>query len=290
MGENLGKLTTMLEELRSSIVRMFLKRLELADDAMAEELAVKPLTCQTCGKQFRSLKGYNNHIRRHIGREEDSANYCTECRRAFNTQRQLARHQLTVHRILVPTSCVICNQHFDSENSLAKHNAEVHSKKAGCRICDKQFFSQGKLAVHMKNVHDEGLPEQNFICEFCPRIFKSKEQLRQHQKSHEGMIHSCKLCDKSFRWDSSLNSHIQAAHSHTLPTFNCPECKKSFRDKNNYKKHLFTHTEVKPYYCSICNKGYIRRDLLRKHEASCSPSFEEREENVELKTYSKPKV
>ena len=272
LNDQLVDLSLQLKQIRRKVIIIFLRKEEpkVGVDGEDQTSNEKPLNCVICGKQFRSLKGYNNHMKNHEIKDENRETFCHKCKRLFNTKRQYARHQYTVHSVLVPTFCEVCNIKFEFEKSLAKHNQKVHSHKVVCKLCDKEFFTSANLAVHLRNIHPDSLHNSTFICEFCPRLFKSTEKLKQHQKGHEGLNYSCNICKKCFKWDSSLNSHMQAAHDKSGPSFKCPECGKSLKDKNNYKKHLFTHTDAKPYYCNICGKGFIRKDLLKKHNIKCS--------------------
>jgi KRAB domain-containing zinc finger protein len=101
----------------------------------------------------------------------------------------------------------------------------------------------------------------------CSSTYRNKGNLKIHMRRHETKnMFQCQFCDKSFKWDSSLNSHIQAAHNPTGPVFPCDLCDRVFKDKNNQKKHRFTHSNVKPFECKECGKGFIRRDLCAKHK------------------------
>ena len=174
---------------------------------------------------------------------------------------------------------------------LARHNMEVHSRNAPCNICDKVFFTAANLAVHKKSIHSQTNNMKELFCKFCPGSFRNNEQLKQHQKRHFGSQYQCNLCNKTFRWDSSLNSHMQAAHNDSPPAFQCSDCGRSFKDKNNYKKHVFTYSKIRPYACTMCRKGFIRKDLLKKHEVSCTLLLTENPtEEPRIRTYAKPKV
>merc|ERR1712130_25802 len=293
----LVRLTAQLAELRRTIVENFLKKSteEIREEsettsADGEALLSKLLDCKKCDKKFRSLKGYNKHMKRHLENTKESS--CIECRREFSTPRQYARHQFSVHHVLTQIACATCNRNFQSEKSLAKHNMEVHSQNAPCDICDKVFFTAANLVMHKKSVHSHNTDKKVLFCEFCPGSFSNGDQLKQHQKRHFGSQYQCNLCSKTFRWDSSLNSHMQAAHNNSSPGFQCNDCGRSFKDKNNYKKHTFTHSTSKPYACTMCRKGFIRKDLLKKHEISCAILMTEQNPpgKPQIRTYVNSKV
>ena len=298
----LVRLSSQLSELKRTIVENFLmksaeayRKASLksseATSTTGDGLLSKLLHCKECDKKFRSLKGYNNHMKRHQKSTDSKGTYCMECKSVFSTPRQYARHQFSVHHVLTQMACASCNRSFHSEKSLARHNMEVHSQNALCNICDKVFFTAANLAVHKKSIHSQTNNMKELFCEFCPGSFSNNEQLKQHQKRHFGSQYQCNLCNKTFRWDSSLNSHMQAAHNDSSPAFQCSDCGRSFKDKNNDKKHVFTYSKIRPYACTMCRKGFIRKDLLKKHKASCTPLWTENPiEKPCITTYVKPKV
>jgi hypothetical protein len=55
----------------------------------------------------------------------------------------------------------------------------------------------------------------------------------------------------------------------------CHKCQKSFSSRQALEAHLLTHTENKSFECPECKKGFIRLDLLRRHqrvEGLCKPA------------------
>ncbi|XP_042883868.1 testis-specific zinc finger protein topi-like [Penaeus japonicus] len=55
--------------------------------------------------------------------------------------------------------------------------------------------------------------------------------------------------------------------------FTCNFCHKNFNHKNNFRKHLRTHTGEKPYMCPQCSYCSARSDLLRAHLHKKHPYF-----------------
>ena len=56
--------------------------------------------------------------------------------------------------------------------------------------------------------------EERKICEVCSKVCLTIGNLNVHMRTHcLDKPYSCKLCDKTFKWNSSLNTHIQSAHS-----------------------------------------------------------------------------
>ncbi|XP_060094663.1 uncharacterized protein LOC132571888 [Heteronotia binoei] len=77
-------------------------------------------------------------------------------------------------------------------------------------------------------------------------------------------ISQCPVCQKIFRWKSSLYAHWRI-HKEEKP-FQCSECGKSFCQKANLIRHLGVHTGEKPFQCSECSKRFGQRDKLLRHQ------------------------
>ncbi len=67
------------------------------------------------------------------------------------------------------------------------------------------------------------------MCEICSLTFTTKVLLSSHSAVHsEERSHPCTRCGRAFRWESSLVSHVRAAHG-TGQTFTCEVCGKVFK-------------------------------------------------------------
>jgi uncharacterized Zn-finger protein len=48
----------------------------------------------------------------------------------------------------------------------------------------------------------------------------------------------------------------------------CEYCLKTFNTKASLKRHLKTHSKIRPYSCKACNKSFSRNDILSRHKES----------------------
>lgn len=76
------------------------------------------------------------------------------------------------------------------------------------------------------------------VCDVCKKVFKRKEFLMQHLKSHIGL--------RPFKCDE-------------------PTCNKSFSRKEHLLRHVVSHTGKKMFSCDVCKKLFSRKDNLNKH-------------------------
>ncbi|KAF2755975.1 STE-domain-containing protein [Pseudovirgaria hyperparasitica] len=66
-----------------------------------------------------------------------------------------------------------------------------------------------------------------------------------------------------------LGPYPQKSHSCPIPT-----CGRLFRRLEHLKRHVRTHTQERPYVCSLCNKAFSRSDNLAQHRRTHEPRQE----------------
>ena len=83
---------------------------------------------------------------------------------------------------------------------------------------------------------------EKYNCKVCLIEFSSLHYLYKHKKTVHQKV-PCTECGKSFRSGSSMNNHIQAAHTpDNQNNFRCDTCGKSFTDNQLLSEHKNIHT------------------------------------------------
>jgi len=198
--------------------------------------------------------------------------------------------------------CKICNEMYFSEEALKSHTKTTHMKNIKCDFpgCEMSYSSAAKLRVHQQAHGQEAGKTRDFVCNQCGQAFFKSTLLKSHIRYvHEGYrslaeksdkIITCEKCGESLR-ECRYRYHKKRCHS--AEKHDCPECNKSFnhRDflvthmtqshimqtcdqcgeqvsKRSIKDHILrNHTaeSKKPYHCSVCNKGFIKKHVLEEH-------------------------
>lgn len=81
--------------------------------------------------------------------------------------------------------------------------------------------------------------------------------------NHKKLRHVCNYCQKIFKSNGKLNSHVYS-HTGERP-FNCNNCGKAFSSKFKLVRHLLIHSEVRKFVCQICDRTFLRNDHLKNH-------------------------
>ena len=102
--------------------------------------------------------------------------HCGKCGKSFTENKRRNQHEKDCGGV----DCTICSKHFTTRRALKEHTNAAHSMNFRCVICRKCFGGVSKLNRHMPS-HDE---EKRVECEECGQIFKRKDNLTRHMKTH----------------------------------------------------------------------------------------------------------
>ena len=130
-----------------------------------------------------------------------------------------------------------------------------------CRLCGEERrekqSSLVKLLKHLKESHGKA----SYMCEICSKSFTSSRSLKRHKEETHWKVKTktCPVCGKVV---SDLTKHMRI---HQAPSIPCPQCPKMFRHAGNLTVHLQYHLAVKPFHCSLCDKGFSRKQNYERH-------------------------
>ena len=258
----------------------------------------KECSCPECGKKFRHKYTIRVHMRTHTGerpyacktegcpvrcatqsavsahaRNKHSDEIverlftCPDCSLALKTKTALEQHKKRVHdpNRVQNFECTECHKRFFTEWDMKGHTrTHTGEKLFPCGHCEKRYGSSQALQYHINSTHN--LTERKHPCEKCTRTFRHFRNLRTHMKSHlrddSQRVHKCDLCDNSFFTPNTLEYHKQT-HSDIRP-YPCTFCSRGFKTKTQLTNHMPLH-EGKQYACEFCVRKYSKSQDLLAH-------------------------
>lgn len=140
-----------------------------------------------------------------------------------------------------------------------------------CDLCAKRFKYKSHLKRHILQVHSSSC---FFECYFqgCSKSFKTRDSLRNYNKTHYYELHKCLKCCKLYTGERNLELHIKRIHpSSSRPiikerSFKCSICHKAYIHEKHLKLHSKVHhKKTCSYVCDLCQKKFKVKDKLNRH-------------------------
>ena len=146
--------------------------------------------------------------------------------------------------------------------------------------CGQRFKLEKKLKYHLWSHQKSGHRETDdlFRCPYPGCSFSSKivYYVERHQFKHTNQRpYQCSQCDKSFKQESVLTSHVQRRHQLSEEPLICniDNCQKQFQSEHSLKAHQnFYHTKEQKYVCDYpeCQFKTPYEPLLAVHRVKHS--------------------
>lgn len=208
-----------------------------------------PRRCEECGNIYKNLKALHTHRRMmHIDRDYSQCPHC-ECKykRAYDLKLHIKAKHLA--------------KNLKPKNRLRN---VVQDKRYMCTECSYVCSTLTCLTIHTHRHHTGEKPHQ---CEFCPKAFVVKADLKTHRYLHTGeRPYKCPICAKGFRDRNHMERH-RRIHLDVKP-YSCTECGKGFTKTYNLKVHQRTHTKEQRPRCQVCSKYFKDQAQLNVHQIS----------------------
>ena len=136
-----------------------------------------------------------------------------------------------------------------------------------CQHCEYRSGSKYKLKIHMLR-HAESAPEYHCSIDGCQYTTLVKYYLQTHERRHNLVNLFCTFedCKYKTKYTYKLRKHVGTHHSGKRErNIQCPICPKAFYNVKIMKYHLRTHTNERPWRCSLCIYESKRLNSLRHH-------------------------
>ncbi|GMR37900.1 hypothetical protein PMAYCL1PPCAC_08095, partial [Pristionchus mayeri] len=148
--------------------------------------------------------------------------------------------------------CLLNHRVFPSplySNILQPHIDDPRLEKFHCELCSKIFRSKQALQRHSKSHLEQAKIKRPFKCEQCGKSFMIAQTLKAHLTTHiddeeARLPHQCEECGKRFNSSGNLSTHKISIHLRIIERshpFQCNECGKRFYSSTNLKVHMNLH-------------------------------------------------
>ena len=301
----------------------------------AVQTDAKSVKCQECGKTFSQRSALWLHGR--CVHQNLRPFKCSLCGNSFNRKHQLQRHQSAVHALSDAkrnSDCLSkedmpdvelpavphCGRVFPDTSSLQKQTHGRRQLKT-CTVCGGGFRNLGKHMTKHKRENSRSISSQPpssdsndvdpqrkdwavkvassnaNVCQFCGKMFKSLQSLKNHEKKHFASAEKldCDSCGLCFKYPGALRRHKSKHHQGQLlgqmcdicggvyqhvnehrkihdenreRKYQCSYCDQKLTSKANLTIHERYHTGEKPYKCRYCEKAYYISAHRHRHELS----------------------
>eukprot|EP00090_Calanus_glacialis_P032391 TRINITY_DN53665_c0_g1_i1.p1 TRINITY_DN53665_c0_g1~~TRINITY_DN53665_c0_g1_i1.p1 ORF type:complete len:381 (+),score=66.96 TRINITY_DN53665_c0_g1_i1:40-1182(+) len=105
-----------------------------------------------------------------------------------------------------------------------------------------------------------------YRCSYCDKTFRFQSILNKHLEYHKNKLgNECHTCGKLFKTKETLKAHTLRVHVRELK-YECEICSTKFFGKAELESHYRVHSDERLFPCSICSKSFKSRNDATKHE------------------------
>ncbi|XP_059612600.1 transcription factor grauzone-like [Phlebotomus argentipes] len=232
----------------------------------------KSFECQVCGKGFKFRNHLQEHLNIHIPPEQREFK-CDQCPKSYTKLCRLTAHQ----KVHVPHEerehvCPQCGKAFSTGSVMRSHIRIVHERcqTKVCEFCARIFKTKEAFVAHQINHMTEKPPKVQ--CEYCGKKFKQRPGLLRHMLRHKNpnQAFQCDLCSRTTATKRALYMHKK--YVHTTQPLKCNLCDREFKRPINLKEHMASHTgQQQLYSCNFCDKMFNSNANRYSHQKRKHP-------------------
>ncbi|XP_041972868.1 gastrula zinc finger protein XlCGF8.2DB-like isoform X2 [Aricia agestis] len=108
-------------------------------------------------------------------------------------------------------------------------------------------------------------PEENCTKEYTNKSHLDRHINSVHKKTELNILFCCPYCMKKYSNRQNLKRHIEKSHKDDRKSYQCDYCSKLFRNKTDISIHMYKHTGVKAFRCTVCHKEFIKNSHKNQH-------------------------
>ncbi|CAG9803208.1 unnamed protein product [Chironomus riparius] len=251
-----------LEHVDDEQILFAIKEDDLSDNCIIVKTEDSYLENISIGKQKRK------YIKQEKEKEKLFKCWMENCNAAFSFRSTMKKHMTQMHMVVCDKkTCLMCGRQFEEYSDFLNH-VKKHTRKSECHICKLTFVSEEKMQAHLERVHKNDQNERSFHCHLCDASFKRKEHVNSHivYRHTENRQFSCKDCTSTFLTRQDLKNHEK---SHQQLKKNCAYCTYECRDLKSIKLHcLKLHNTTKIYKCA-CEEAFDMHKDYQSHKKNC---------------------
>lgn len=207
--------------------------------------------CPKCGRGFRFVESYNEHVQKH---PELNAHACPFCTRTFSNAQKLRNHQEKWHHSTMPFVCEYCGKGFESATILKRHKV-VH-----CTIDPIE-------TLYNADLQSTGHP---YECGACSACFGNLDLLFHHQLQHKAADKE-PTAMKGFQRQSSVSHSNGAERPHSVSPLRSSPLKKPQQNPNQSPSTIKTLPQLSTNHQTLPGSKTNEEQMLENHTKNRVP-------------------
>lgn len=225
-------------------------------------------TCEYCGIVAATPAALQRHIRKHTG---ERPFVCHVCHKAYKAKRSLHCHQLSNHPQLFngssadlhfpgllsrvsPSTSHLLREKIESRHGVSESDERGVDLRMTAPGFNPLLSGRASSSQDLGNAEDKDTATDDSHTPNCLDQSKSPSSA---DTTHDLGINVSTLTFSSEGGDLE-GEDLSARNS-------CPICFKTFGKPSDLKRHLLSHTSIRPFTCQVCNKAFRQTGSLNYH-------------------------